>query len=454
MNGVTYYLFLIVSALIILRSLYDFSMFVLAVTWLKRNLNVSKKQEGPQFIVVITVLWEQHTLRATVESLLRSSYNADGLRVVIVTTEKEFIKSFPISVSSTVDLAKQLQEQHPYRVFHLHYPKCVGAKAEQMNYAIDWILTDTTQNDRDVFVAFYDADSRPHPETFQVVAGLSLDRNQRVFQQSSIFFQNFKELREEQGAISGSVLQANAILQTRWTLTHEIPRILRQSYALHHWHRRMFLSHCVGHGLFLRKDLLREVRRMPTKTMTEDLFLGFVLSLRSEPIQAIPVLESADMPRSISAAARQKYVWYFGPLDHLAYARHVLQDKLCSAPTWLTFSFALRGLVPALAWLLSGWMSLFVIIYALASLQLWTLVISAGVLAFYLSTFVVTAGLHVWLHKFTGQQSSIRPIECAWAMAFLLPTLVLHSIPPIFSLVVKLWSVVTGIKPHKPKTEE
>ena len=446
--------FIIVLVLIGLRSLYDLGMFVLSVVWLKRNVDTGRKTDEIKFTVVITVLWEQYTLRATVESLLRSSYTPNNLNVVIVTTEKEFTRSFEANTLSTVELAMQLQSECPQRVHHLHYPYVTGAKAEQMNHAIDWLLSDLTLGDESMFVAFYDADSRPHPETFRLVASLAQDSDRRVFQQSAVFFQNFNKLRKGNGLIAGALLQANAILQTRWTLVHEIPRVLRQSFALRHWHKRIFLSHCVGHGLFLRKDLLREIQSIPAKTMTEDLFLGFILSLRGEPIQAVPVLESADMPRSIVAAMRQKYVWYFGPFDHVVYAKHVIRDRLCRAPDWLTYVFAIKGLVPALAWLLSGWMILYVLVYPLVTQQSLALALSVGVLGMYVSTFVLTAGMHVWLKKLTGQQVDVCPKGRIWALFWLVPMLVIHGIPPIVSLVAKARSILTGVKPYKPKTEE
>lgn len=446
------HIYLIVLLLIVVRSLYTLATFSSTFWWLRRHRPSVVENTDKHFAVVIPVLREQRVLRETIEWFLGIDYPPDKLTIVVVTTEREFTTT--TEGQTTIDLAISLQAEYGRRVRHMHYPETTGGQADQLNYAIGVILTENTLEESEIFVALYNADSRPHPQTFKWVSTLSIaNPNQRIFQQSAIFLQNFSTMRLGNGFIAEKLLQANAILQTRWTLAHEIPRILRQGYALRTWHRRLFLSHCVGHGLFLRKDVMRELRRLPTETLTEDLFVGFVLSLLGEPIQLVPVFESADMPYSLKSALLQKYVWFYGPMEHITYARIFLKGNPDRAPWWLVSWFAIKGLLPAAAWLLSGWMVLFVIGFAVFSGMAWPIAFSVGALLMYLSTFALTIRRYALLNEMAGENQTLRTNEGIIVFLFLIPIFVLHSLPPLLSIATKIRSVVTRIRPFKPKTE-
>ncbi|PJE64769.1 MAG: hypothetical protein COU90_00680 [Candidatus Ryanbacteria bacterium CG10_big_fil_rev_8_21_14_0_10_43_42] len=446
------YIYLIVVLIIGLRSLYTFATFSSTFWWLKRQRVKTVENTDKHFVVVIPVLREQRVLRETVEWFLSLDYPRDKLTIAIVTTEQEYTTR--ADGQTTVELAALLHDEYGHAVWHIHYPETRGEKVHQLNYAISVILEEDALADSEMFIALYDADSRPHPQTLKWVSTLSVaNRRQQILQQSAIFLQNFSDMKSRNGFIVAKLLQANAILQTRWTLAHEIPRILRQGYALRRWNRRLFLSHCVGHGLFLRKDVMRELRRLPTETLTEDLFMGFVLSLLREPIQLVPVFESADMPYSLKSALLQKYVWFYGPMEHRTYASVFLQTNPERAPKWLVNLFAVRGLIPAAAWLTSGWMVLFVIGFTAFSGTTGTIILSASTLIAYLSTFGLTIQRYALLNEITGRREVVRTGEGILVFLFLIPIFVLHSLPPLLSVTTKIRSLVTSIRPFKPKTE-
>ena len=198
---------------------------------------------------------------------------------------------------------------------------------------------------------------------------------------------------------------------------------------------------------------MRELRRLPAETLTEDLFIGFVLSLLGEPIHPVPVFESATMPHSLASTLLQKYVWFYGPMDHITYARVFLKSNPERASLWLVSWFALKGLIPAVAWLFSGWMVLFVIGFTVFSGTIWTIALSASALLLYLSTFGLTICRYALRNEMTGKRQFVRKSEGIMVFLFLIPIFVLHSLPPLLSVVTKIRSIVTRIRPFKPKTE-
>lgn len=447
-------IFLASCILVSVRSLYDLAFFLLSLGWLRKARHLKGSTEK-LFVIIIPVLREQQVLRSTVEWFLRLNYLTSKVNIVLVTTEKEFYeKHVSHEKTDTIQLASSLEREYPGLIRHLHYPHIDGKMVDQVNYAFTKVLDESSRkNDDDVFLALYNADSRPHLDTLQWVSSLAAVSDGRVFQQSSVFFDNFKSLSRGNGLLSTRLLQANAVLQTRWTLAHEIPRLLRQTFLLTRFKTRQFLTHCVGHGLFLRRDIVRELRGMPTGTMTEDLSFGFILSLLGEPIRPIPVLESAEMPNSIVGALRQKYVWFFGPMDHVAYARSFLKHYAERASRWLVGWFVIQGLLPALAWLVAGWILLYIITFPIFTGSISYYVLGWGNALFYLFTFFLTTLNIGFLNRLSFRKESINFGEALGALLFIFPMILLHSLPPLVSVLAKVQFALTGRDPVKPKTE-
>ena len=155
--------------------------------------------------------------------------------------------------------------QAPVR--HYHLPDPGGVMADQVNYAahaeLDRLSAAGIAPER-VWLAVYNADSSPHPQTLVRVAGLLTARpDAQIIQQSAMFTHSL-------GA--GIFADGAALLQSRWTLAREVPRLRRQSAQARaadsraHWWPR--LAHCVGHGLFVKGDVFTRLGGLPTATST------------------------------------------------------------------------------------------------------------------------------------------------------------------------------------------
>lgn len=454
-------LFFFLLSITLIRAVIANVSMVLVLSWLKKSLLLVGRNTEKHFVIVIPVLREQKVIRETIHHFLNADYPKDKLTLLIVTTEREFAESQQTeavgetTMSVVERLKKEVNEMYGQELVRsIHYPDVQGKMVDQLNYAFDHILGLFLSDRKNLFVAVYNADSKPNQETFASVSKLSSQNGGRVFQQSAIFFDNWHQIEKSRGFFEAKYLQTNAILQSRWTLAHEMPRFFRQSYFLKRWGKRIFLSHCVGHGLFLRGDLIEEVRKMPTGTLTEDLFFGYVLSLLGEPIQPIPVMEMAETPSTFSEALKQKYVWFFGPLDHFYYDRYFSLHYPDEASGFLRKWFAIQGIAPALIWMLQGWVFLFLFLYPTISGQYHFLWFSLVVFLFHSPfSYGIILANYSFLARACSKQDKIGWAEQFWCLLFTFSTAVIHSMPPLVSVYAKTKQYLTGREPHKPKTE-
>lgn len=435
-------------------------MLSITLLWFKNSqsqIKVSKINHNKKFIIIIPVLREQKVLEKTVNHFLMMNYDLRKMDIILVSTEKEIqeAKDSNANKKTTIDLIKELKQRinkkyHRKIIIHLHYPSATGKMAHQVNYAFECVLKVYKHNLTNIFVALYNADSRPHLNTLSAISILTLNNNLRVFQQSALFFDNFSTIIANNNFFVRQYLISNAILHSRWTLAHEIPRLLRQSFFINNFNKRIFLTHCVGHGLFLRGDFLKKIKMMPTTTVTEDLFFGYILSLLGESVNPVPLLENAEAPRTFLSSLKQKYVWFFGPMDHFNYEDFFRKRFPKKANFFLLKWFTLQGILPAVAWFLMGWLFLFILSYPLIvhnnKLLLWSLLLFLFYGPF---SYVIV----LWASKKINRSIKVQPLDYFWLILFNLPVIFIHSLPPILSVIVKIKHFCTGNEPPKPKTE-
>jgi len=142
-------------------------------------------------------------------------------------------------------------------------------------------------------------------------------------QQSALFTTN---LHVFPPGAQGAVLAGAALLQSRWTLAREIPRLRRQARRRGvRWPR---LAHCVGHGLFVRGDEFLASGGLPTEPMNEDLAFGYFACASGTPIDPMPLLEHGDSPATLAGVVRQARQWFWSYAEYPLFARLAAARKL------------------------------------------------------------------------------------------------------------------------------
>lgn len=252
----------------------------------------------------------------------------------------------------------------------VHYPYEKGVMGHQINYLIDEIKDSGNQ---DTYFAVYNADSRPNKQTLQSISAsiieyeLANERVPNIIQQSSLFTNNYSSLP--------GLLKAAAMFQTKWTLVHEITRFRNQSRKvlvkndnLLDKLRNTKLSHCVGHGLFVRLSHLIK-HRLPTDTVNEDLPFGFYQCAIGEPILPVKILENSDSPETPQSLINQKKVWFWPYLEYAKCRNMALKRNLYRDLTELNI-LTLQGISTGIIWFFQSMVFLIPLLVSIIGLNL------------------------------------------------------------------------------------
>jgi cellulose synthase/poly-beta-1,6-N-acetylglucosamine synthase-like glycosyltransferase len=326
--------------------LYSITCVLLAVCTVKvlfANRNISRSisvvsgseptldvATAPYLVIVICALREEAILDETAEFFLNLSYPPDRLRILFVTTEREYVEPTYTDGQGTPALASLLANKHA-RILHLHYPDASGQKPHQMNYAVRHLPSTIPEWSFDeVFLGFYDADSRPNPVVLSRFAVQAIQSpHNRAFQHSAVYLGNFLQFKKH-SILERFILQALAARQTRFAFAYEIPRIQRV-YDYSTARDRALLSSCtyapcIAHGLFVKHSLAEEVP-FPTHFFSEDMAWGFLMAARQEPIALLGCVDWSEIPASTSQAFAQMARWFQGPYFAGRYVRFVREEQ-------------------------------------------------------------------------------------------------------------------------------
>jgi len=377
---------------------------------------------------------------------------------------------------TTIDLVREdvatLNERAGISLFtHLHYPYVEGNMGQQLEYAIKQLplyLADQNIPKSHAYLAVYNADSRPHIETLQYVANLCSNYQTQdkssppVIQQSAIFLENTSNFGLD---LKSLLLQSAAILQTRFVLSHELPRLQQQSRSALQFqqgnlklHQRLFgaeFALCVGHGLFIRYDIADRLNIFSLSDNSDDLLWSFLLCIEHIPILPLPLLESAESPTTVKSLIVQKKNWFLGYTEYFHSRTIALQERRFkrSVVEFVTF----HGLMRAIKWLfLSPTVFLaFALPILMASWQL--LLIAFVIFAIYgfLTFSVILKELQTLKGRSGGVWSpfSFSMLRKICLVLFSLPAFLIESLGLWWCVLQYFRCAFTGIPVQKQKTE-
>ncbi len=286
----------------------------------EKQIQPQQKDSGVRFFIFIPCLNEQENILQTIEYFEKiRKISKANLFIYTITTGRE-IKILNTDTTRDI-LESEIKTKEYSNVFNIHDPSECGFVSHQFNYAIHEVSRKHLFDERD-YIVFYNADSRPHPHTFNWVSGDIEKNGDAVYQQFSAVFKNFDEFGNSP---YGMILKTFAVFQTRFSLSHEIPRS-RRSVSKNFLIRKYSNAHCISHGLFISHKTFKNIGKFSENTMIEDLFLGFLLRVTGNAIKPIPYMENIDSPTSIWKNLRQKYIWYWGPMYYPYYYWYFLKN--------------------------------------------------------------------------------------------------------------------------------
>ena len=196
------------------------------------------------------------------------------------------------------------------------------SRAKQLNEVLHWIDQSTKDQMLDpnqVWVAVYDADSRPHPKTFDYFLWkIQKNKELKAFQQTIDYRLNEKSL------IKNPTLWANSIHHTARCYLSEIPLFLNSNARIQKGKKSNYPPYYMGHGEFIRLDLLKQVGGFPNEGFCDGIQLGFVVTLCDQATEIIPYPDFCESPASLSSMIEQHSMWFTGLLSVFS---HILRNK-------------------------------------------------------------------------------------------------------------------------------
>jgi hypothetical protein len=277
----------------------------------------------------------------------------------------------------TREVVTQLLVVHdPARIRHVTYLG-PGRKAAQINYAAKSLPGGG-------YLAVYDVDSRPDVELLAGTCALLTHQpygpTPPVVQQHALHIVSPAAGR----AVERALVRGSATLQSTWTLRREIPYARRYQKSAGKagvltW-LRAGVSQPVGHGLFVRQDVLAELGGLPENSVLDDVPAGVPLTLCGIPTVSLPRLTTVPAPESVAEIIAQGRRWFCSYLDYPAVLREAGRAGVGS-PLRRTLVYGVAGYRGA-AWLAAGPLTALTIAAVLAPKSGWRLraTASAGVL--------------------------------------------------------------------------
>lgn len=324
----------------------------------------------------------------------------------------------------------------------VEYPQNEGVMAHQLNYACEYIRKKYPSKNN--MVCIYNADSFVQRNYIEILGKISGN----IVQQSSLFLKNFQK---PSLTFRDAFLKGNGMLQSRWTLAHEIPRIYfqRESNPFN------FLesSHVVGHGLAINLDTLKKVGDFPTQFFNEDLPLGYMLRVNNEFIDIYPLLENSDTPSTIKGVFNQYRVWFYGVAYYPKYFLYSLRSFSLSFKYKIyALLWAIRGFLRSFQWLFTSIFWVLVLLYPLLIKDLILFAIALFIFLFYslFSWFLMFVSIKRNLEIFP-EQKELEMSVLDWLSVF--PVYLTHSWGLALGLVDVLKNMFLGSKINKRKTE-
>lgn len=347
MSMVVYYTILILEVLTGFWCFYRSFKYICKQNKKTKNI-LQRNEKKSNILIVIPCLREQDIIIQTLSYFLGLTKHLDNVKLLIVTTQKEefekeinlYLKDQLIKdVKNNMQLQKlinkynkilstnEIKEILKYsklenieeiinnkiqnskttsvlieefiiqnhleeKVYHFHYPNNEGIMADQLNYVLNNF---EFKDEKNYYFSVYNADSIPNKDTIkEVLTTINENDNPKVIQQYSVPISNWNEL--------SNLMKGFSIYQSNFELRYG----LINSY----FPNKLLYTYVVGHGMYIRVDILKQIGGFETKYCCEDIYMSYVLRNKDISIYPIKTLEIMQSPQYLSILTKQNSVWF------------------------------------------------------------------------------------------------------------------------------------------------
>ena len=282
--------------------------------WIDADRRLGPPNESclPHFVLVVPALREQAVILDTIRHLEQLRYPNKNYSIIVACDAKESgLGETPAIVRSYIERRGQIEPG----VGLVEYDGPGRSRAYQVEAAFQHIVNkrQNAEGRARTFVGFYDADSRPESESLNdIVRAARMTRGAKTFQQLICYLENQTHLQR------CAFFEANAILQTMWCYTFELPLFLRTMRELSSGQTASFPPYGLGHGLFVDLTLLQAMGGIQTEGVCDGMQLGFKSVGMREPIVPVVARDLCQSPTSLVTLFHQHALWAAGNCEVLA----------------------------------------------------------------------------------------------------------------------------------------
>lgn len=246
-------------------------------------------ESAPVLHLLVPALAEQPYVQRTVRAFSAVHDAYPHAHVWFVTTARE---QPPENGQTTKELLdKVLAEVDSDRMGVLHDPRLAsGNKASQLNWAVDQLDHRDDCRPGQAWIGVFDFDSQPHPDTATWVADRAMRQGSEVIQVVPV--------------ATATLAGPPPSTMSRGLIFTEALHHAARSLGIERWkldqamRGRRMPQYVVGAGLFVRRDALRTTGGFP---FVDDVPLGYRLFLDGARFATVPVLNSVDLPDTVTA---------------------------------------------------------------------------------------------------------------------------------------------------------
>ena len=283
------------------------------------NNNYHERENKKKIVVIIPVLNEVKEIENCIRYFLKIKKKVD-IEIVISTTNRENLPQKNLTL-----LKARKYQKNGIKI--INYPFSDGNKASQINYCVDKIRREYD------YIGVFDVDSRPSLKSFEYIIN---DKESCEVYQITPYYKATNKKNNFQLIAS--------LNQNNWVRRFEIPNLIDNYYK-----NKNKIMYCVGHGLIIRKKLIKEVP-FPENTNTEDLMWGYAINNSKIYPKPVPYFDESKIALNLKDQISQTSRWYSGELDSLfkLYGKKLFKNLK-----------VLERIIFLILWILGPWIIIF-----------------------------------------------------------------------------------------------
>lgn len=336
------YLFYFIITIELFTVFYNiFKFIIFKINGKQFSTNGTPSSEPFQINILIPCYKEINVIEHTLDHFNNITKNFKNIDIYVITTEKEKCEN---NVSlTTYEYLSGLDIAKLGNIHIINYPKTYGIMADQLNYGIKQILSNSKVPNDKIYFSIYNADSNPDDSTFiELSKKISKNNFPIILQQYSNYFLNHTK--------QNFLMKGFSIYQTAFEFRNGL--INNSSKFLY--------SHVVGHGLTIRADYITKIKGFNSDVWCEDIYLTGLLFNNSVKIISLESLDNAENPEKFSVQIVQNAVWFKTASHHFKLLKLMKKNYKI---TLYGFLWLLHELRASLVWALMPLFLLYSFIY-------------------------------------------------------------------------------------------